>query len=293
VTSDAGGSAVLPVSITGNAAAPIPVTAQAGPDQTVSSGQLVTLDGSASTNAQTFSWASVAPNTITLNNPNTATPTFTAPAPGVYTFQLTVTGPGGPSSAMVTITVNAAVTAVANAGPNQTGIVRGTKVTLDGSQSTGAGTYAWTQVTKPGDPTVMLNGANTAQPTFTFPFYKYPATNGLLTFNLTVTSPDGSSSQAQVTVTPSHDNVTITKGQYTVSNKQWRIDGTSDALTGEIVTVHLGGLDGPSLGTAVVAVDGTFDLRTTTTGIVGKAGQTVSVESQLGGTAAGFVIKLG
>jgi hypothetical protein len=291
VTSDAGGSAVLPVAITGNAAAPIPVVAQAGPDQNVATGQLVTLDGSASTNAQTYSWTSA--DGITLNNANSATPTFTAPAPGSYTFQLTVTGPGGPSSATVTITVNAAVTAVANAGPNQTGIQRGTKVTLDGSHSTGAGTYAWTQVIKPGDPTVTLSGANSATPTFTFPLYKAPATNGPLTFSLTVSSPDGSSSQAQVTVTPSHDTVAITKGQYTVSNKQWRIDGSSSVLAGETVTAHLGGLDGPVLGSTLIEADGTFSVRTTTTGIVGKAGQTVSLESQLGGTTAGFVIKLG
>jgi hypothetical protein len=291
VTSDAGGSAVLPVAITGNAAAPIPVRAQAGPDQSVATGQLVTLDGSASTNAQTYSWVSA--DGIQLNNANSATPTFTAPAPGSYVFTLTVTGPGGPMSATVTITVNAAVVAVANAGPNQTGIQRGTKVTLDGSQSTGAGTYAWTQTVKAGDPTVTLTGANTAQPTFTFPLYKAPANNGPLTFNLTVSSPDGSSSQAQVTVTPSHDTVTITKGQYTASNKQWRIDGSSSVLAGETVTAHLGGLDGPVLGSALIEADGTFSVRTTTTGIVGKAGQTVSLESQLGGTAAGFVIKIG
>jgi hypothetical protein len=43
----------------------------------------------------------------------------------------------------------------------------------------------------------------------------------------------------------------------------------------------------------VVDVTGAFSVRTTTTGIVGKAGQTVSAESQLGGAAVGFVIKLG
>jgi hypothetical protein len=291
VTSDAGGSAVLPVTVTGNAAAPIPVRAQAGPDQTAATGQLVTLDGSASTNAQTFSWVSA--DGIQLNNPNTATPTFTAPAPGSYIFTLTVTGPGGPSQATVTITVNAAVSAVANAGPNQTGIQRGTKVTLDGTKSTGAGTYAWTQVIKPGDPTATLNGGNTAQPTFTFPFFKAPASNGPLTFSLTVSSPDGSSSQSQVTVSPSSDAVAIAKGQYTVSNKQWRVDGTTSIAAGQTVTAHLGGLDGPIIGTALIEATGAFSVRTTTTNLVGKAGQTVSVESPLGGSAAGFVIKLG
>jgi hypothetical protein len=39
VTSDANGSVSLPVTITGGGRAPIPVVAQAGPDQTVSSGR--------------------------------------------------------------------------------------------------------------------------------------------------------------------------------------------------------------------------------------------------------------
>jgi hypothetical protein len=290
VTSDAGGSVTLPVGITGGAATPIPAVAQAGPDQTVSAGQLVTLDGSASTQAQTFSWTS--PAGITLANPTTATPTFTAPqTPGDYTFSLTVTGPGGPSTASVTITVNPAVTAVANAGPNQTGVQRGTKVTLDGSASVGAGTFAWTQVVAAGDPTVNLTGANTAKPSFTFPFYKFPANTGALTFNLHITSPDGSSSDAQVTVTPSADTVNIAKGQYTTSKKEWRVDGTSSVLAGETVTVHLGGLNGPVIGSAVVDNTGAWSVRATPN-IVGTNGQTVSAESQLGGTRTGFAIRV-
>ena len=291
VTSDAKGSTVLPVTVTGGSRAPLPVVAAAGPDQTVSAGQTVTLDGTASTLAQTFAWTS--PAGISLTNPTSANPTFTAPAtPGVYTFTLTVTGPGGPASATVDITVIPAQAAVANAGPNQTGIQRGAKVTLDGSASTGAGTYLWTQVVSAGDPTATLTGANTAKPTFNFPFYKYPANNGLLRFNLLVTSPDGSSSQAQVTVTPTPDVVSITKAQYTASKREWRIDGTSNKLAGQTVTVHLGALSGPVIGTAVVDTAGAFAVRTTTSGVVGANGQTVSAESQLGGAQVGFAIRV-
>ncbi len=291
VTSDAGGSVSLPVAITGNGAAPIPVVAQAGPDQTVSAGQSVTLDGTASALAQTFSWTS--PTGITLNSPNSATPTFTAPqAPGDYTFALTVTGPGGPSTATVTITVVPAAQAVANAGTDQTGVQRGTKVTLDGSASKGAGTFAWSQVVGTGDAKVTLTGANTAKPSFTFPFYKFPANTGALQFNLHVTSPDGTASDDRVSIAPSSDSVTISKGLYTKSKKEWRIDGTSTVLAGQTVTVHLGGLNGPVLGSAPVDATGSWSVRTTTTGIVGATGQTVSAESQLGGTRTGFVIKV-
>ena len=58
-----------------------PPTANAGPDQTVDEGDLVTLDGSGSTDPEsetlTYSWT--APAGVTLSDPNTANPTFTAP----------------------------------------------------------------------------------------------------------------------------------------------------------------------------------------------------------------------
>ena len=291
VTSDAGGSVVLPVSITGNAQTPIQVVAQAGPDQTVIAGQTVTLDGSASTGAKSFSWTG--PNGLAITGAGTANPTFTAPpaSPTPLTFTLTVTGPGGPTSATVLVTVNPASTAVANAGADQTGVRRGTKATLDGRASTGAATYTWTQVVAPGDPAATLTGANTAQPSFTFPLYKFPANNGALTFNLHITSPDGSASDDQMSVTPSADALTITKALYTASKKEWRVDGTSSVLGGQFVTVHIGGLAGPVIGTQVlVDVTGAWSIRVTST-VVGTTGQSVSAESQLGGTVAGFAIQ--
>jgi hypothetical protein len=294
VTSDAGGSLTLPVTVTGPVQDPIPVVTQAGPDQSVPVGQLVTLDGSASSGATSYSWNADATNpaAVVLTNPTSATPTFTAPTTvGTYTFTLTVTGPGNPAPATVTVTVNPASNAVANAGTNQTGVVRGKVVGLDGSASTGAGTYAWTQVVGPNDPTVSLTGANTAKPTFTFPLYKFPATNTALTFKLVVTSPLGTSSSAQVTVAPAADTLAISKALYTASKKEWRIDGTSSVLGGQFVTVHIGALGGSVIGTpALVDATGAWSVRVTST-VVGTAGQTVSAESQLGGTVAGVAIQ--
>lgn len=166
VKSDANGSVVVPVEISGAARAPIPVVAQAGPDQTVSAGQLVTLDGSASVGAQTFAW----------------------------------TSPAG----------------------------------------------------------IALSDPTTAKPTFTFPLYKYPANNGPLVFTVHVTSPNGSSSDARVTVTPAADVLAITAARYTTSKREWHIDGTSSLLAGQTVTVQLGGLNGQTLGTAVVDPTGAF-----------------------------------
>jgi hypothetical protein len=294
VTSDAGGSAVLPISITGSARAPIPAVAQAGPDQTVFAGQSVTLDGSASQAATSFSWTG--PAGITINGANTAKPTFTAPAASAtpLVFNLTVGGAAGTSSsATVSVTVvPAAAAAVANAGPDQAGIRRGTKVTLDGRASTGAASYTWTQLT---GTAVTLTGANTAQPTFTLPLYKFPADAGALSFDLAVALPDGSGvSHDQVSIAPANDTVTITKALYTASKKEWRIDGTSSVPAGgQNVTVHLGALGGPVIGSPIlVDATGAWSVRVTVTTATPPTGQTVSAESQLGGTVAGFVAQI-
>jgi hypothetical protein len=290
VASAAGGTAKLPVTVAGAAHAPIPAVAMAGPNQNASVGALVTLDGSASTGALTYAWTS--PAGITLTDPTTATPTFTPTAAslGANVFTLTVTGMGGTTStATVTITVTAGTPAIANAGLNQIAVQRGTTVTLNGSLSS-VGAYLWTQVVAVGDPTATLAGATTLSPTFTCPFYKSPANNGTLTFNLKVTSVDGSVANSLVTISPSSDTVVPTRAVYTVSKATWLVAGTSSALAGQIVTVHLGLITGPLIGTAIVDPAGAFQVRGTTP--PGVLGSQVTAESQLGGVSASFPVKV-
>src|SRR5574341_560638 len=68
--------------------------ADAGPDQTVTSGSLVTLDGSNSTgNIASYSWAQTGGPTVALSNANSAVARFIAPfvaSAVTLTFQLTV-----------------------------------------------------------------------------------------------------------------------------------------------------------------------------------------------------------
>ncbi len=175
-------------------------TANAGPDQEVNLGDTVTLDGTGSTDPDsdtlTYSWEQTGGGTVvTLSDPSSAQPTFTAPeGPDVLVFTLTVTDPGGETSTdSVTITINGPPTA--DAGPDQDAEL-GDTVTLDGTGSTDPDgdilLYSWIQTA---GPAVTLVGANTANPTFTA-----PAGPGVLTFQLTVDDQNGRTDTDEVNV---------------------------------------------------------------------------------------------
>ncbi len=130
----------------------IPV-ANAGPDQYVNEGVLVTLDGTASSdpdgNPLTYLWT--APAGITLSSATTQKPTFTAPNVSSdikYTFSLVVNdGFADSPKDQVVITVKQTdQVPVANAGPDQS-VFEGDLVTLDGSASSTPGdcpvNYQW------------------------------------------------------------------------------------------------------------------------------------------------------
>ncbi|MCU1218817.1 MAG: hypothetical protein JWN42_14 [Candidatus Angelobacter sp.] len=89
--------------------------ANAGPNQSVPSASVVTLDGSASSDsagsALTFAWTQTGGTAVALSSNTAAQPTFTAPivSPGaaaVLTFQLIVTNNSGTSSPPATVTIS-------------------------------------------------------------------------------------------------------------------------------------------------------------------------------------------
>lgn len=175
-----------------------PPVANAGPDQTAVENDTVTLDGSNSNdpdnNIATYAWKQTTGPAVSLSNPASVQPTFTAPLAGAsgssLTFQLTVTDSGGLTSTdtcIVNITpaTPANQPPVANAGPDQ-GVDSGTTVYLDASNSTdpddGISSYLWKQTA---GPAVTLSDPATVSPTFVSPA---GGINGAsMTFQLTVT----------------------------------------------------------------------------------------------------------
>jgi len=91
-----------------------PPVANAGLDQTVNEGDLVTLDGSLSSDADldtlTYSWMQVGGPSVTLSDYTAVTPTFTAPfvaGPSTLTFSLVVNdGTDNSNTDNVEITIN-------------------------------------------------------------------------------------------------------------------------------------------------------------------------------------------
>ncbi len=159
--------------------------ANAGPAQNApTAGGLVTLDGSASTQAQghviSYLWSQTGGPAVSLSSTTAQKPTFTIPAGGASTvtrtFSLTVTdtqspitgtGTNGNTSLASTTTVSQVPDhVVADHGPDQTGKVAGNLITLDGSASTDPNLlplqYTWTQVNN-GAPAITLSNATRAE----------------------------------------------------------------------------------------------------------------------------------
>lgn len=162
----------------GSATVPVPPLANAGPDQTVRVGSLVTLDGSASSDPGgqiplTYAWSFVSKpraSRATLSGTSEVDSAFSPDVAGDYVIQLVVTNAVGLSSA-ATVTVSTLNSPpVADAGPDQVITVVGTVVHLNGSQSYDPDgqpiTYQWSILSKPVGSKAALTGASTSKPSF-------------------------------------------------------------------------------------------------------------------------------
>ena len=298
VTSANKGTITIPININGDAlTAPIPVVAVAGIDQTIKVGEKaeVTLDGSNSSGPiETYLWEQLSgPANVTLTGTDTAKTIFNTPTtPGEYIFQITVTGGTGESSkSTVKVTIVEPNTEpdpapIANAGPDQANVKQGTTVTLDGSGSANTKSYSWKQVS---GPTVQLNSANTAKPTFTFP--KQPES---LTFELTATGAGGNAATDTVEISTVPDILTVSSAEYRSRDNSWRIDGTSDIFGfGVKVTIKIVDSANPKgvvLGTADVDPLGNWRFRNT--GLPIQTGGTLTIESSSGGKLTNVPVRI-
>ncbi|GEO34246.1 hypothetical protein CAE01nite_19710 [Cellulomonas aerilata] len=150
--------------------------------------------------------------------------------------------------------------AAANAGPDASSL-RGRTVTLNGTASTKAVSYQWTQV-RPApvapatyrDPIITINGPTTASPTFRFPTKTSAASDdGTYEFRLVTTHQN-----ADGTTFTRGDNVIIKeqKDGFAASRTRWRagdnLVGTG-TQEGARLSFHSGSHTGPVVATAVVA----------------------------------------
>ena len=186
--------------------------ANAGADQTVHAGSLVNLDGAGSTDPDlnyplTYAWTlkqAPAGSMAALTGANTASPRFTADLMGEYVVELVVTDAAGWASLPDTVKISTSNTApVAAAGPDQSVILLGSTVQLDGSTSYDpdgdAVAFLWSFSSRPGGSAAVLSNPAVAKPTFVADMY------GRYDLSLRVTDPFGANTSDAVTV--SFDNV--------------------------------------------------------------------------------------
>jgi len=204
-------SASVPVTITAARANGQPV-ANAGAQQNVTQGSLVTLDGSKSMDADgdliTYKWALVsapAGSSAKLSNTTIVNPTFTADVAGTYVLSLAVND-GKVDSTTSIVVINAArgnSVPVASAGLGQN-VQKGVVVVLDGSASSDANgdrlTYIWSFVSKPAGSAAILNNASSMTPSFT------ADVEGSYVLSLLVNDGQVNSAAATVTITASSTN---------------------------------------------------------------------------------------
>lgn len=161
-----------------NARASVPI-ADAGPDRSVTRGEIVTLDGSGSSDPDadyplSYQWtigARPQGSMATLDQPSSPHPSFLADLSGSYTFELVVADAKGLRSVPDEILVSTGnVPPVALAGPDQAIVVVGTTVQLNGDGSYDADgdliTYQWTFLSRPEESLAELSDPTASDPAF-------------------------------------------------------------------------------------------------------------------------------
>ena len=218
-------------------------TADAGGDQSVTEGDTVTLDGSASSDSDgtivSYAWELVSPDVgLTITNSDKAQASFTAPPVDSntdYILRLTVTDNDGASdSNKATITVldsaSEIVPPVADAGSDRS-VTEGDSVILDGSGSGDSdGTivsYSWELVSP--DVELTIINADQAQASF---IASAVDSDTAYVFRLTVADNDQAGASDTVTITVVSANTTPGPSNLVASPSDNQVDLSWSALSG-------------------------------------------------------------
>jgi hypothetical protein len=279
-----------------------PPVANAGVNQSVTRGAVVSLNGTGSSDPDarpsplTYAWTQTAGTTVTLSAANTATASFTGSADGVLTFRLTVSDGAASDTDDVTVTVNPPGNLAPPAtGANDRNATVGTLVTLAGSGNDSDGTivsYLWTQTA---GASITLNNGNTATATFT------PSQSGAYFFRLTVTDNQGATGTDTVAITvqpepednqapvpDAGDDETVETGDVVRLDAAGSSDPDGNALT--FVWAQLSGPSatlesaGGAVAIFVASESGTYVFRVTVSDGLLTAQDDVTIAAEEGGT---------
>ncbi|XLS29581.1 gliding motility-associated C-terminal domain-containing protein [Flavobacteriaceae bacterium M23B6Z8] len=150
VTADFGGGCTSTDQVTITVNATCVQTVDAGPDQTINSGNNTVLTATINSGTPTYTWTASPADPSLSGQENLQNPMVSP----IQTTTYTVTadfGGGCTSTDQVTITVNATCAQTVDAGPDQT-INAGDSATVTATPSSGTPTYTWTA--SPADPSL-------------------------------------------------------------------------------------------------------------------------------------------
>lgn len=231
---------------------------------------------------------------ILVNNLN-GTVTFTS-AGGVVTFTYTVQDNLGATSnvATVTVTANSSPVAQNDNAFSVNGAPAVINVIANDTDVDGTINPASVVIVSPplsGTAVNNLDGTVTYTPAVDFA--------GTVTFTYTVNDNLGAVSNiATVTVNVfPNEVITVTAAVFRNIDLRWQVSGTDNVpAAGNIVTIHLGPLSGPVIGTAPVLPalggGGTWSFSQRNSTIIPQPGATISVESTNGASVLGVPVRI-
>ncbi len=242
VTDNQGGVGKDTVSVTVNAAANIPPTANAGSDQSITlptNTALLTGSGSdADGTILSYLWTKISgPSAYKILNPGLTTTDISGLVQGVYQFQLAVTdnyGAVGTAAVQIIVNAPANMPPTASVGANKQITLPANSVSLAGSGSDADGTivsYQWSKISGPS----VYNLVNSSSPVTDVS----GLVQGVYHFQLTVTDNAGAIGTAAVQIT-----VNAAVNQPPISNA-----GTNQTITLPVNSVSLSGSGSDADGT--------------------------------------------